>query len=97
MPGTNYIVHMLDGRIDKQGPVAELKYAGIVDSITTEEAVSMPVDSGEVDVAGPGGSITDGAQIDTTKITMPRKLVKEEHRETGSVKLSVYNKYLQAS
>ncbi|KJA19718.1 hypothetical protein HYPSUDRAFT_1094370 [Hypholoma sublateritium FD-334 SS-4] len=97
LPGTNYVVHMLNGRIDKQGPVAELKSAGIIDSIATEEAASAPVDSGDIDAAVQGASVIDGTQVDTAKSTMPRKFVKEEHRETGSVKFSVYNKYLQAS
>ena len=31
------------------------------------------------------------------KVKKPRKLVKDEHRETGGVKWSVYKSYLKAS
>lgn len=97
LPGTNYIVHMLNGRIDKQGPIAELKSAGIMDSIAQEEAASVSVDSKNADTTVHGENDMDGARDETTKATKPRKLIKDEHRETGSVKFSVYNKYLQAS
>ena len=97
LPGTSYIVHMLNGRIDKQGPIEELKSAGIMDSIAQEEAASVSVDSKNADITVQVGNNMDGTRDGTAKVTGPRKLIKDEHRETGSVKFSVYNKYLQAS
>src|SRR5882762_2305338 len=33
LPGAQYLVRMLDGRIDTQGPVAELRARGVLDDL----------------------------------------------------------------
>ena len=88
---------MLDGRIDVQGMVKELQAYGALDSIVhdsdsetpkQEGAESVPEDKDEEDQPA------DAASIEKKK---PRKLVKDEERETGRVKWLIYKTYLKAS
>ncbi|OJT05881.1 ATP-dependent bile acid permease [Trametes pubescens] len=105
LPGTYYLVRMLDGRIDTQGTVQDLRASGILDDIIqfeeTEahkeeqavEEVERKVDS-DVDIDGETSGEVEAAPKDHKK---PRKLVEDEHRETGGVKWRIYNTYLEAS
>ncbi len=98
LPGAQYLVRMLDGRIDTQGYLKDLKLKGILDEIARDESFEAHAENvvkaleetvvDEID----GGDI---ASDDTER--KPRKLVKDEHREKGSVKWNIYRKYLQAS
>ncbi|KAI0070122.1 multidrug resistance-associated ABC transporter [Panus rudis PR-1116 ss-1] len=103
LPGTHYLVRMLDGRIDTQGTVKELREQGILDDIAHDESVeahkagqaaeeppSTAVDGGEIE-----GDVEDNEHGKKKK--KPRKLVEDEKRETGSVKWRIYKTYLQAS
>ena len=89
---------MLDGRIDVQGTVKDLRTQGILEGI--EHVASIDAHK-ELTLAerSPGDEEIDESsspkQDDKTK--KPRKLVKDEHRETGGVKWSVYKSYLKAS
>ncbi|KII83783.1 hypothetical protein PLICRDRAFT_702353 [Plicaturopsis crispa FD-325 SS-3] len=103
LPGTQYLVRMLDGRIDSQGTVEELRAQGILDDITHEASVEVqeeeqavlkkeePTDAVEALPAEP----TDAEPTGEAK--KPKKLIKDEHRETGGVKWNIYNSYLKAS
>lgn len=105
LPGTYYLVRMLDGRIDTQGTVKDLRARGVLEDITQDEAVEVHKE----EMAAPVGEGADNeqAQIDSVetggqgeqsaKAKSPRKLVEEEHRETGTVKWAIYNTYLKAS
>lgn len=80
---------MLDGRIDVQGTVKELRSQGILEQIKHEE--SIQVDE---------GSHSEVTKTDDGAVVLPKqvtKLVQDEHRETGSVKWPVYKTYLKAS
>ncbi|PFH45643.1 hypothetical protein AMATHDRAFT_44023 [Amanita thiersii Skay4041] len=92
LPGAYYLVSMLDGRIDIQGTIKDLRAQGILEEITSDESVgpTAPEIAAEVE-AVEGDKKADGV---TKK---PRKLVSEEHRETGGVKWSIYKSYLKAS
>ncbi|KAJ6562830.1 hypothetical protein DFH09DRAFT_1035588 [Mycena vulgaris] len=93
LPGAHYIVRMLDGRIDTQGVVAELRAQGVLDEITHEAAVEVKKE----ELTLPADTVdpeTLGGQVEAKK---PRKLVEDEHREIGSVKWPVYQTYLAAS
>ncbi|KAH9854525.1 multidrug resistance-associated ABC transporter [Lenzites betulinus] len=102
LPGAHYIVRMLDGRIDTQGTVKDLRESGVLDDIAQteeveahkeEQAVEAAKEVEEADV-----EVDAGANGDTAKKTKkPRKLIEEEHREAGGVKWRIYNTYLQAS
>ncbi|KAI5116711.1 hypothetical protein M0805_003223 [Coniferiporia weirii] len=111
LPGTHYLVRMLDGRIDLQGTVKDLRERGALESITLEstfeeheeglkedeepvvddKAAKVPGDAG----AGIEGQSAEGAT--PAKDKKPRKLIKDEEREAGSVKWSIYKTYLKAS
>ncbi len=85
---------MLDGRIDTQGTVKELRAQGVLDDITHDSAVETHREEEAVDKEV---SSTTEAPEDTRDAKKPRKLVQDEHRETGGVRWSVYHSYLKAS
>jgi hypothetical protein len=95
---------MLDGRIDTQGNVSELRAHGVLDDITHESEVEVHKEEQkaaaeestkeEVADAGEDAAVVEEAKKKEKK---PRKLVKDEEREEGSVKWRIYKTYLQAS
>ncbi|KAJ6631472.1 multidrug resistance-associated ABC transporter [Mycena sp. CBHHK59/15] len=98
LPGAYYLVRMLDGRIDTQGTVKELRAQGVLDDITHDAAVEVKKE--ELAVAAEA-STTEGDlpadEKDAEEKKKPRKLVKDEHREEGGVKWKIYKSYLKAS
>jgi hypothetical protein len=93
LPGTYYLVRMLDGRIDRQGTVKEFREQGILEDIASYEGVE--VHAKEITAStSMTEEIDDNTKSDEKK---PRQLVMDEHRETGGVKWSVYKTYLKAS
>ncbi|TDL21671.1 multidrug resistance-associated ABC transporter [Rickenella mellea] len=100
MPATHYLVRMLDGRIDTQGTVKELRERGVLEEITQDSALEVQekvkkskgddqekINEGEDNVTKPPEGQTK----------KPRKLVKDEEREAGHVKWPIYKTYLNAS
>ncbi|KAL0058578.1 hypothetical protein AAF712_014741 [Marasmius tenuissimus] len=87
VPGAHYLVRMLDGRIDTQGTPTKPKWKHIAEEVAVAEKEGKDKPAG-----GQEGEVEDP---DADK--KPRKLVKDEHRETGSVKWRIYQKYLEAS
>lgn len=90
---------MLDGRIDTQGTVKDLRAQGILDDIIHEEAIEL---HNEESVAASDAHVDSAVEVGTsveliTPTKKPRKLVKAESREHGAVKWSIYNTYLEAS
>lgn len=81
---------MLDGRIDSQGIVKDLRLEGVLDSIVRDEFVQAQREFIQKDVK-------TGDTPPPESYKLPRKLIEEEHREVGSVKWSIYKTYLQAS
>ena len=95
LPGAYYLVRMLDGRIDTQGTVKELQDQGVLIGIEHEVAVETHK---EELVVPETASIGAEEVLETTEESKkPRKLVKDEHREIGAVKWSIYKSYLKAS
>lgn len=97
LPGTYYLVRMLDGRIDTQGTVRDLRARGVLDDIAFGESIEAHREKQVADTEEAAASVgADNVEnIVTTK--KPRKLVEEEKRETGRVKWRIYNTYLKAS
>ncbi|KAJ7892528.1 multidrug resistance-associated ABC transporter [Mycena olivaceomarginata] len=93
LSGAHYLVRMLDGRIDTQGTVEDLRAQGLLDDITHDAATDAKA---EEPVAAIGGSSADLDDAEA-KPKKPRKLVKDEHRAIGGVKWAIYRSYLQAS
>ncbi|GBE87310.1 ATP-dependent bile acid permease [Sparassis crispa] len=105
LPGAHYLVRMLDGRIDTQGMIKDLRAQGVLDYITHDESVEAHKEeqqaqeeetkgnpNAEIDAEG-----SPETAVEAAKPKSARKLVEEEKRETGSVKWSIYNTYLKAS
>ena len=91
---------MLDGRIDAQGTPKDLRAQGVLEEITHDETVHAAqqeevVQAKESDE--PEAEALKGDVATAKDEKSPRKLVKDEHREEGSVKWSIYNTYLKAT
>lgn len=106
LPGAYYLVRMLDGRIDTQGTIEQLREQGVLDDIAFDAAADMNKEEvalaeskeAEVSNAESEEAIEVGAEATAADPgKKPRKLIKDEHRETGGVKWSIYNSYLKAS
>ena len=97
---------MLDGRIDTQGTIQDLRANGILDDIAPAEEIEAHKEELAVEAAkaeeNPNAEIdaeapADGEPAPDKTKKKPRKLIEEEQRETGSVKWHIYNTYLKAS
>ena len=104
LPGAHYLVRMLDGRIDTQGTIQDLRASGVLDDIAQVEEIEAHKD--EQAIEAKKEEENPNVEIDAeateavsapTKDKKPRKLIEEEHRETGSVKWNIYKTYLEAS
>ncbi|CAA7263971.1 unnamed protein product [Cyclocybe aegerita] len=96
LPGAYYLVRMLDGRIDTQGTVKDLREQGVLEGIEQDAAVDAHKEDLIVAEASAIEELAD-ASPKSSESKKPRKLVKDEHRETGGVKWSIYKTYLKAS
>lgn len=85
---------MLDGRIDTQGTVKDLRAQGILEVITQDAEADVKQEDAVVASEEP---VDDAPAESQDLLKKPRKLIKDEHRATGGVKWSVYNSYLKAS
>lgn len=92
---------MLNGRVDIQGTVEDLKANRLVETLVHRG-------HGETETGGSKETIDSDAAdhdqpVDDPSIPAPgsnkgpRKLVKDEYREVGSVKWATYDSYLRAS
>lgn len=101
LPGTNYLVRMLDGRIDTQGAVKDLRARGILDDIAHDESAEVHKEEQQAAEAVPSAEVAAVADVDEDapqeQAKKPRKLIEEEKREEGSVKWNIYKTYLKAS
>lgn len=92
---------MLDGRIDTQGTVEDLRSQGVLDDIAQDEAIEVIKEEAVVASEAPVDSSADLDEEAEAKpagdAKKPRKMIKDEAREYGAVKWSIYNTYLRAS
>ncbi|KDR78083.1 hypothetical protein GALMADRAFT_245072 [Galerina marginata CBS 339.88] len=96
LPGAYYVVRMLDGRIDTQGTVNDLRAQGVLEAIEHDATIQTHSQEKIVEEV----AVLEEALDQSSKpadIKKPRKLIKDEHRETGGVKWSIYKTYLKAS
>ena len=97
LPGAYYLVRMLDGRIDTQGTLTELRAQGALDDIANSEEIEVHVETPnaeEIAAEEIAAEVVEGTPKETKK---PRKLVEDEERQEGGVKWNIYNTYLKAS
>ena len=92
LPGAYYLVRMLDGRIDTQGTVEQLRAQGILDAIAHDSSLER-----QPEVMDTQPDTKQSREEDEDKSRKPRQLVKDEARETGSVKWRIYKTYMKAS
>ncbi|KAJ7865666.1 hypothetical protein B0H13DRAFT_2253973 [Mycena leptocephala] len=85
--GAQYIVRMLDGRIDMQGTVQDLRAHGLLDAIKHE----LPSEAASVDNKE---SDTEAKAASAQPVT---KLVEDEEQAKGGVEWRIYKTYLKAS
>ena len=104
LPGAHYLICMLNSQIDTHGTIKDLCSQGALDNIAYDAGVqvkkrrvttkALPAKAEKVVVSGDA----TGAETQKDAVTKkPRKLVKDEHRDTGGVKWRVYKSYLKAS
>ena len=104
LPGAYYLVRMLDGRIDEQGLVEDLRKSGKLDHIThdadlqiqSEITAEMLREPTADEMAGVAVK-KNGPETDGQEKKKPRKLIEDERRAEGAVKWSVYKAYAKAS
>ncbi|KAH8810160.1 hypothetical protein DL96DRAFT_1716877 [Flagelloscypha sp. PMI_526] len=103
LPAATFFVRMLDGRIDAQGTVSELRTRGLLDemkhemhSILQSPTAFMQEGALSQEPSHSASGVADTKSKEVTK-SMARKLVQDEYRQEGSVGLSVYNVYMKAS
>ncbi|KAJ7592171.1 hypothetical protein C8J56DRAFT_932695 [Mycena floridula] len=95
LEGAHYMVRMLDGRIDSQGTIKDLRAQGILEEIKRDaEAEAHDTEVVKEEVVAVEGVDPKAPENAAKK---PRKLIEDERRETGRVKWPVYKKYLKAS
>lgn len=99
LPGTYYLVRMLEGRIDEQGLVSDLKRDGKLDYITRDAKMQVEEGLSEEKLQEPVADRAAAVAIQGSEQTKPapRKLVQDEERQEGAVKWRVYKRYLKAS
>ncbi|KAJ7869640.1 hypothetical protein B0H13DRAFT_2202440 [Mycena leptocephala] len=85
--GAQYIVRMLDGRIDTQGTVQDLRARGLLDAIKHE----LPSEAASADNKE---SDTEAKAASAQPVT---KLVEDEEQAKGDVEWRIYKTYLKAS
>ncbi|KAF7908234.1 uncharacterized protein EAF01_003989 [Botrytis porri] len=92
LPRASYAVQLSkNGGLEHAGSIDELRKTGNFDDIIkAEQEVEAAVE--EVDA-----SEANGDKPSDKPATKPKKLIEDEKRETGSVKASVYTKYLMAT
>lgn len=95
---------MLDGRIDVHGTVKDLRAQGVLDDIAREGVLLASEKEEEAMEEGGGDAVDEsdaatGAnpEVEAVEKKKPRKFVKDEEREAGSVKWAIYKTYLKAS
>jgi ABC-type multidrug transport system ATPase subunit len=99
LPGTHYLVQLLDGRIHRQGTVDELKQQGLLDYIAHDPALHPQHKQEENELgAKDDKSITQQGNSDPeVKPKQARKLIEDEVRAEGRVRWLIYKTYLEAS
>jgi hypothetical protein len=92
---------MLDGRIDTQGTLSDLRAQGVLEDIKHDAVVeSQVVESTKVETeeeAVQGAESRPVNEEPEAKSKKPRKLVSDEKRAEGGVKFEIYKAYLKAS
>jgi carbamoylphosphate synthase small subunit len=89
---------MLDGWIDTQGFVKDLRAQGALDDITHDASVQVHKEEQEIQEQVASTAVDPPSEaVPQEQAKKPRKLIEEEKREEGGVKWHIYKTYLKAS
>jgi len=77
---------MLDGRIDTQSTVKDLREQGVLEGIEHDTVVDAHKEKLAAAEAASAEEVIDVNVMNMAPTKKPRKLVKDEHREAGGVK-----------
>jgi hypothetical protein len=108
LPAAGYLIRMLDGRIDVQGTVTDLRQQGLLKELVAkeEEEVNSANANAKLNTNGEEEekNAIDRKNMGAGKDRKDRKdrkevnkLVEEERIAEGRVKFSVYRSYIKAS
>ncbi|KAF8587167.1 multidrug resistance-associated ABC transporter [Ramaria rubella] len=93
LPAVHYLIQLVEGRIQHQGTVEELRIQGHLDYISHDIYADDAVEQRKEKAQGQVGSAVDANG--TSK--QARKLVEEEVRAEGRVRWNVYKTYLKSA
>jgi len=98
VPSADYIVRILDGRVDCQGTCKELRSSGQLDGIVAvEEATAHKHEPVEAEDVVEAVESEEADKKKEKKKGPARKLIQDEERAVGNVKLSTYLYYIKAA
>lgn len=97
LPGTDYLVRLLDGRVEAIGEPKELREQGLLAPLLATEEATAETEEIVDDEKGMELDAVGDEDVKAKKERPHRKLVKDEERAAGNVKWSTYKLYLEAS
>lgn len=97
LPGTVYLVRLLDGRVEAIGEPKELREQGLLGPLVAAEEATAETEEFVDDEKGIELDAVGDEDPKAKKERPHRKLVKDEERAAGNVKWSTYKLYLEAS
>ena len=95
LPRAQYLIRLVNGRVETQGTVEDLRASGTLSSITSLDRESEGLTSAGT-AHGAGLDHADKAAV-SVSTRRPRVLVEEERRAIGRIKWPIYKTYLKAS
>nr|XP_019008083.1 ATP-binding cassette transporter [Kwoniella pini CBS 10737]OCF46864.1 ATP-binding cassette transporter [Kwoniella pini CBS 10737] len=99
LPSSDYLVRILDGRIDAQGTPDELRSAGELDGLVALEEAEVTKSEAIVakEEVEEEVEVVDSAEKKVKKKGPGKKLIQDEERAVGNVKWETYKLYIVAA
>lgn len=103
LPSTDYLVRILDGRVDIQGTCQELRERGDLDGMVALEEAELRKDVGKGKGKSQEEEVVEGEDADVQETKKEKrkgpgkKLIQDEERAIGNVKWETYKLYIVAA
>lgn len=91
MPIAHSLLRIVDGRVETQGTIDELRARGDLSSIVATEQTEVPDEAAVVPEAQTEADVAQAVAQATGPKKLARKLVKDEEREVGNVSWKTYS------